>query len=405
MNHNENNKEEDIVFSSVKNSIDTFLDFANIFLKFKKFIIMNLILGSIFLTLVAYFLLPKYYITKLSFIPPSSQLITSYSSDISDVLKDKGLNLFSQSSLLAGDPNDFWIEVLKSREINEYISKKFNLKEKLGAKYIEDTFDFLEAKVKFKVEKGIIKLEAETEKSEDGEKLANAYIEKLSSILNEINKSEMKNQKDFLEKRINKIHNELMLSSKKIAKFQTDNKILSVERQGAEVLDSITRLKSEIISLEAQLKALSETYTEKSTRVKSLKAQINSLKEKLEQLKGNEKNSNKDDFNILELPSANIDYIEITRDTKTLEFLFQTLTKEFEILKIKESKSELRLKILDKAKVSEKKHGKNKKLVALIGIIFLFIINIGFIFLIYLKEKLKENLPDSYQRINTLFRK
>ncbi|MFN8673761.1 MAG: hypothetical protein U0457_16995 [Candidatus Sericytochromatia bacterium] len=396
------NKEEDVFITSIKNFIDTLVSLLNIALRHKIKLILNFILSGILIVTVIYFVLPKNYITKMSFIAPEPQVITSYSSDISDILKEKGLDLFSKPNFLVSDPNDFWLEVLKSRTMQEYISNKLNLKDKLKSMYIEDTFEYLDKITSFKSEKGLIKIEIKTKEKKEGEEIAKLYLGKLSLILNSVKKSENKNQIEFLDKRIKKVHNNLLLASKNIVKFQTEKNFFSLEKQGSEVISTITKIQAEIISLEAQLSALTQTYTEKSTKVKSLRANIESLKEKLDQLKG--KNINKDiiDLNIKEIPSASIDYLEISRDVKLLEQILQTLTKEYEILKIKEAKGGLSLKIIDEPKASERKYGVNKKLASILGLLLLLSVNFIFVFIIFIKEKLKENAPDTYKKITEI---
>lgn len=396
------NYKDDVVIISIRNFLNTLSEFIKIIYRYKYFIITNLVFGCIAFTSMIYFYLPKHYVTKMSFIAPPSNMLTDYSDDISSTLKGMGLNnLFQPPSILLTDPNSFWIEILRSRTVSEYVDTQNNIKDKNHFIYMDDVYDYLNSITEIKSEKGLIKIEVKTSDKNEGLNITKSYIDKLSKILNEMNLSNTKEQRIFLENRIEKVHNSLLNTSKDLARFSEEKKILSLETQGKEIMESITKLKSEIISLESELIILKSTYTDKSPKVKALNENIELLKEKLNNLNGQTKN-NSGELNITDIPSASIDYIEKSRNTELLGKILETLTREYEILKIKEAKGGLNIKIIDFPNTSEKLYGTNKKLTLLICIILLLAVNFLFVSLIYIKNKLKQIDPEIYSSLSKL---
>jgi capsule polysaccharide export protein KpsE/RkpR len=395
----------------IKNGITLISEIILFFLARKNKILRSVFLVGIVST-VFLFIIPKQYKAMTSFIPPPPDFVSNYDDELSLLsLSTGGLSLPKFGGNLFGkNPNDLYIQILRSRKINEFIIKKYNLMEELHKDYIEDALKSMEKIVDIQDEDGLIQIEVETKIPELSTKIANEYVDQLSLLLSKLNKEAASKGKNFLKERLQQVHTTLILASRKLKDFQVNNKMIDMEKQGEALIQGIADLQTQVISSESELKALKTTFTEESPKVKMMEARLSSLKKELNQIKGKNlkfKNSKSDDslisdINLLDIPTVGIDYVDLFRDVKIMEEVFILLNKEYEFSRIKEAKGDLQLKVIDVATIATKKSSPKRTLILILIIFLTVIINFCLTMVRFILSKLKIYSPESHETLNNL---
>lgn len=407
--------ENNILTEDTKKIIKNVLKILNYYLS-RKFIILRNLFITCIITVIILLLVKNEFTSTLSFIPPTPDSVQSYSGDLALSL-DPNLPLMAPKigGLLGKEPYNLYIQVLRSRKINEKVINKFNLMEKYNAKYIEDLLRLMDKKiVEIEVIDGVLFLNVTTDEPELSSKIAKEYSKLLSEELNSFNVESAKGTKIFIEKRLKEIKEELDLASKRLTNFQVQNKMVNLEKQGEVVISEIAELQSNIIKSEAELQGLMKTYTENNLRVQSVRASMKTLKDRLSKLisKNNVytsvKNGNQEfTVNLLDIPSFAVDYVNLSRSVKILEQLYILLTKEYELSKLKETKDTLTLKILDNGVIPTKKSKPPKTLILIVIMFVATFFNIVYEGLRYFLNLIKEEDNELYSKIcnikNNLF--
>jgi capsule polysaccharide export protein KpsE/RkpR len=141
-------------------------------------------------------------------------------------------------------------------------------------------------------------------------------------------------------------------------------------------------LQGQLIVAQSELEALEQTYTPTNVRVRSLKARVDELKSQLLKLGGttgsvapgsNSDSSNGDLYpSLRQLPLVGVRWLDLYREAKIQETVYELLTQQYELAKIQEAKEIPTIKVLDSADVPEKKSFPPRMVIIVLGTLFAF---------------------------------
>ena len=396
----------------IEEKVNSLADFVYFFLSIKKRIIFS-VFSITAIGAIGLLLYPNHYIATASFIPPPAEMVSGYNDSVSLLsLSSNPLGLMPKFGGFFGkDPNSLFVDVLKSRKIQEPIIYKFELMDEFKADSIEKALIILDKKVEIESLNALVIIDVETKDPELSSNLAKEYLIQLSDLFGKLSKDETSRGMKFLEERLTQVHRNLILASKKLSDFQIKNKMVDVEKQGMALIDSIAQLQTEIIIAESELKSLKTTFTDESPKVMGLKARISILQKELNNIKGKNDSkhfNNKDvfstDLNLLDIPSFGIGYVELLRDVKIMEEVFILLNKEYELTRIKDAKGELKFKIIEDAPIPTKKSKPKRAMTLIVIFILSLILNFFLGLFSYAFFKLKTFSPSTYDILTKLKR-
>jgi len=148
-------------------------------------------------------------------------------------------------------------------------------------------------------------------------------------------------------------------------------RLLEESPQGKAMLDAAATLMGQLIAAESELKGLEQIYTPNNVRVRSVQARVSELHKQLEKIGGKAESqgsasgptspttsaSTADSTypSIRKLPILGVTYADLYRRTRIQEAVYETLTQEYELAKVQEAKETPSVKVLDAARVPEKK--------------------------------------------------
>ena len=314
-------------------------------------------------TLIA-FLIPKQYQSTARLMPPDNQsssglaLMAALSAKSS--LGALGGNLLGVKSTGA-----LFVGILHSRTVQDRLIEHFDLKKVYGASLSENARRELaqNTSVSEDLKSGIITITVTDHDPKRATQLATAYVDALNLLVVELSTSAAHRERVFLEQRLKDVKQDLDQASKEASEFASKNTAIDIKEQGRAMMDAAANLQGQLIATQSQLKGLEQIYTDNNVRVRTLRARAAELQHQLAVMGGKEGSSSADQGqhdkplypSIRELPLLGVTSADLLRRAKIQETVYETLTQEYELAKVQETKEIPSVKVLDAADVPEKK--------------------------------------------------
>jgi uncharacterized protein involved in exopolysaccharide biosynthesis len=167
-----------------------------------------------------------------------------------------------------------------------------------------------------------------------------------------------------------------------------------MQTEGKAMLDAAGTLAGQMIAAQSELEGLRQIYTSNNARVRSLNARVAELRKQLEKLGGTQGNvannanpapaesatSASDSKTtaaipfptIRNLPLLGAKYADLYQRAKIQQTVFELLTEQYELAKVEEAKETPSVKVLDPARVPEKKSFPPRLLIVFLGTFIAF---------------------------------
>jgi uncharacterized protein involved in exopolysaccharide biosynthesis len=334
-------------------------------------------IGLLISTLVA-FLIPKSYTSTTQLMPPDPQS-TSGMAMMAAMAGKAGGGLAGVAGDLLGlkSSGALFIGVLRSQTSQDRLIQQFDLRKVYGKRLVIDARTKLDENTSISEDRksGIITISVTDHSPQRSAALASAYVDQLNLLVSELSTSSAHRERVFLEERLKVAKQDLDDASNQLAQFSSKNNTLDIQQEGKAMLDAAGTIAGEMIAAQSQLEGLRQIYTDNNPRVRSMDARVASLRKQLEKLGGTEaKGANVAATSpgrsadpapaqvsglpyptIRSLPLLGAKYADYYRRAKIQETVYELLTEQYELAKVQEAKETPSVKVLDRARIPEKK--------------------------------------------------
>lgn len=314
------------------------------------------------------FLIPKSYVASTQLMPPDNQSSSGMAMLAAFAAKSGGgLGGVAGDLLGVKSSGALFIGILRSRTVEERLIERFDLRKVYGKRLEEDARRKLEENTSISEDRksGIISIAVTDHDPKRAAAVAQAYVEELDHLVAQLSTSSARRERVFLEERLTGVKQELDRSSQEFSQFSSKNTAIDIKEQGKAMVEAAATLMGQLIAAESELKGLEQIYTPNNVRVRSVQARITELHAQLEKMggkgEGTEALTNASAASdslypsIRKLPLLGVKYADLYRQTKVQEVVFETLTQEYELAKVQEAKEIPSVKVLDVAKIPERK--------------------------------------------------
>jgi tyrosine-protein kinase Etk/Wzc len=249
---------------------------------------------------------------------------------------------------------------------------------------------------------GIITIAVEDKNPRKAAEVANAYVTELDHFNKEINVSQAKNTRIFIEGRLAEAQKTVDKAENELREFQERNKTVSLTEETKAAIEGVAKLKAEIISREVQLGVLRGYATEENPQVVQLKSEIASLRSQMKSIEEGKAGVSTANLGygagfsvpFSRLPAVGMELARLMRDVKIQETLLGLLMEQNERAKINEARDTPTVRVLDKA-VPPVKKSSPKRILFLAGGAFLgFVMGVLLSFLKEYLKRIKERIED-----------
>ncbi len=348
------------------------------------------------------FLIPNKYTSTAQLMPPdwrppSGELI------LSALAGGGGSMGRSLSGVLSGGatPSATYIGILESRTVQDSIVNRLDLRRVYHCKFDVDARKALAKETDIVADRksGIISIAVTDKDRYLARNIAEAYVQELDKLVDNLSTSSARRERIFLESRLKSIKANLDTSSRALSEFSSRNATLDIERQGEATVDAAGRLQAELIAAQSELSGLEAAYTGENVRVREAQGRVNELQEQLRKMTGagtsaNAANHHPDQTlpSVRELPLLGLTYFDLSRQVTMEETLYETLTKQYELARVREAEQILPIEVLDAPSLPEKKSGPHRSYIVIFGLFFFLFAGIAWIVV----SKLWELSDDSH---------
>lgn len=308
-------------------------------------------------------LLPKWYKAQAVVLAPES---SSSSLNPMSILGELGLG-----PMTGGNENVFrYLAILKSRSLKELMLQKFDLKKHYNQKYTELAIKKLEKNLIFEVgDEYQIEISMYDKDQDLVAEMTNYVVYYLDSLNIELSVSNARNNRIFMEGRVNAIVDSLELVSNQLADFMKEKGILSLEDQISVGVQQAALLHSQIIQKEVEYEVALKLFNKDNAFVKQKHYELQSLERKYSEFINNNSIARLVP-NFSTIPDLQLQLIKFQRKVEYYTRLIEYLGPLYEQQKFEEAKNIPTLQVLDYAKRPElKSKPKRATIVVLVFII------------------------------------
>jgi uncharacterized protein involved in exopolysaccharide biosynthesis len=296
-----------------------------------------------------------------------------------------GMGLDAAALLGMKTPGAFYVEALKSRSVQDRIIERFDLCRHywmLGGRYPRDNYNTRKKLKSFTdiqedKKSGVIAVAVTDYDPQIAAQIANAYIEELNKLAADLNTSDAHRERVFLEERLKQAKQDLDRASLALSQFSSRSTLMDPGNQSRAMVDAASRIQGEMIATEAELKGVEQIYSQDNVRVRTLRARLGELQGQYTKMMGNNASASAAGSDAREgapsmrkLPLLNYEYADLYRQTKIQDSVYEFLTQQYELARIREAKELPSVRVMDRAAPPERKSGPFRSLIVMLSTLF-----------------------------------
>ncbi len=355
----------------------SFTDYLSILLKWKKFLIINLLIVAIGATIYS-FMIPETYKSVTTLMIPGEKEM-----GLGSLLGGNSALSFGAQLLGGGSASeDLILGILNSRTVLSKVADKFNLYDYYEIK--DHNYDLLMKSFSGDIiftpnEYGLIEIHVINKNPQKAADMANYFAHLADSLNIKLNIEQAKNNRAFVEKRFLKTKEDIQKAEEEYYKFQKEYSAYEIPEQVKASVQAAADLESELFKKEILLNSIKDRISSSSPTYKDLEHQIAAIKEKLKEFYS-KKNDTSIFVSFKNVPELQLKYVRLYREmeiqNKILEFIYPM----YEQAKIDEKKNTPTLIVVDKAVPAQLKYAPKKAFIILGFFFITFFILIVFVF-------------------------
>jgi tyrosine-protein kinase Etk/Wzc len=388
----------------------SYLDYLDIIIKWRRAIVRNIVIITVFAVIISLVLTPKYTATA-TILPPNPEQ-SAMLGLLAGALPGGLASISGMSSFLPGfaTPSDLYAAILRSGSIKGEIIRKYDLKTEFKNKRMSDTYEYLEQITQIAVTpEGIIRVSVTYKNKQLATDIANSYFEELDKFNTETAMTLGKKFRIFVENRLKENIDSLEEAEEKLRNFQEVNRTVALDTEIQAAIETIALLKSQIISLEVQKGAWSAAGRSDNPFIANIDRELRALRRQLADIERGSKKQVEQGFGagfavpFTKLPKVALEYARLMRDVKVQEAIYELLTQQYEQAKIMELKDTPTIQILDKARPPDRRSFPRRSVIVILVFIAAIAVNILLVLSIeYVKEE-KKNEKSAIHRFTRIY--
>lgn len=232
--------------------------------------------------------------------------------------------------------------------------------------------------------------------------MANAFVEALQDVINEIAITGASQKRLFFEKQLKQTREDLIQSEEAMKEFQEKTGVFKVEQQVSAVIEGIARMRAEIAAKEVELSVMKSYSTPNNPDLMRVAETIKGLKAELSKLEQKGGSTPDPIITTGRMASVGTDYIRKMRDLKFNETLYELMMKQYEMARLEEAGNPTLIQVIEKAYPSEERAGPQRKKKILTSTAIGLFFSILLAFILEFIERQKAMSAENRERVETL---
>ncbi len=335
--------------------------------------------AALIISAIAAFVIPVRYKSTVRLMPPDSQngAATLLAAMSGNKNLPGGLTALAGNLFGLKNTGALFTDLLGSRTVQERLVDRFQLQKVYWKRYREDACAKLADRTEVSEDRksGVLTVSVLDHDPQRAQKLAEAYVHELDSLVSSVNTSSAHRERTFIEQRLVGVKQDLTDAESQFADFSSKNGTLDINQQSKAMVESAAELQGQLIAARSELESLQQTYSDNNIRVRSLRARIGELQRQLQKMSGTSTTvdslptggSSELYPPLRHLPVLGIRWLDLYRRVKIQETVYELLTQQYELARIEEAKSIPVVRVIDPPSLPEKKSFPPRLLITLGG--------------------------------------
>jgi uncharacterized protein involved in exopolysaccharide biosynthesis len=349
---------------------------------------------------------PNRYTATANILPPQQSL--SLAASMVGQLGALGpMASMAQKDLGLKNPNDLYVGMLRSRTVEDALIRRFDLLHVYRDKRMSDARRDLENLSSIVLGKeGFIAISVEDPDRTRAPQIANAYIEQLRQLTQNLAVTEAGQRRLFFERQLQVAKNNLADAEQALKQTEQTTGLIQLDGQAKAILESVGKLRAAIAAKEVELHAMRLFSTEQNPDVQLGEQQLSGMRAQLALMEKQSGGPSKVQVSAGSVPAGNVpeaglQYVRKLRDVKYAETIFELLAKQYEAARLDEAKTAAVIQVLDPAIEPDRKSSPQRTLMVAIMTLLGLFGSVGYILLAEVLRRLHSD-PDVHARWNTL---
>jgi len=348
-------------------------------------------------------LLPNIYTGTARILPPQANPSPIAAAVLGSITGLGGAGSSVGQALELSSPSDLYVGMLESRTIADDLIKRFQLQKLYETKTLVDTRKKLGGASNISAGKdGIITVKVDDEDPKRAAAMANAYVDELEKLTQNVAVTAAGQQRIFLERQLAKVKDQLADAEVALRDTQEKTGLISLSDQSKATIESVAALRAQMAAKQVQLAAMRAGMTDTNPDYVRAKQELSRLGLELARL---ERNDPGDTNNVIPsagtLPQVGLEYIRKLRDVKYYQTLFDLIAKQYEIARSQEAAEGTLIQVLDPAVVPDKKSKPYRALIVLATLVIAGFLGVLAAFLMEARERAKRD-PQQARQLDEL---
>ena len=306
-------------------------------IKWKRFIIWFTV-STTLLSVIVSFVLPKWYKSSATLLPPKTSSVLSGLGGISSLLKD----FTPLGSKLGGQSAGYsYLSILKSRKAEESVINHFGLMGEYGIRNnsMEDALKELENNYSVDVgDDGSLAISMFDKDSVRAAEMVNFTVQTLNAISCELGTTEARSNRLFLEKRVLESKVSLARAEERFKDYQESHGVMILSDEAKSLLGALGELYAKKTKLDIELALLKQTTGEANPEYVQARMEATEIEKKL-----------------ATYPALGMESLRLYRDLVIQQKILEFLVPLYEQVRFEEQKDIPVMVVLDRAVPAEKK--------------------------------------------------
>ena len=343
----------------IGNEDTTFVDIMIVLAKHKRKILWVPIAVALASTAIS-LALPNVYRAGTKLLPPQ-QAQSSASALLSQLGGVAGL---AAGAAGLKNPTDVYLGMLRSRTVADRLIDKLQLKKVYDTDSQDKARADLGADTTISSGKdGLISIEVESKDPKLAATLANAYVAELLNLTRTLAITEASQRRLFFQEQLEQAKNNLAKAEMSLKGAIDVGGVVSVDAESRTVLETVARLRAQVSAREVELNAMRSFVTPDHPEFRRVSEELSSLRGELAKLENGRSNTEPAQAS----GAGGLKNIQLLRDLKYHQMLYELLAKQFEAARLDEAKDPAVIQVLDPALVPEHKVGPKRALLVILS--------------------------------------
>ena len=308
--------------------------------------------GGIVAVVISFSLTPK-FVSKAVFLPPTQQ-IASTENPFAALLKTPSTAVYSG--------------LLLSETVLGNVVEHSDLQRLLKSKDAQD------ARVKLRQitsvstdSSGFVTIAVTHQDPQLARNIANNFLQALAELNDRMSISAASQQRHLYQTELQHERDALENAEGDLKKAEEASGVVLPQNQTQAALFAIDTIRSQIRTQQVRLSALLQSQTDQSPEVVVLRSEIEALEAQLHRLESGGTSAAGEAMTASRAPSVNLQFVQLEREVKYHQVLFDLMAKQFESAKLEESSAAPGVQVVDYPEVSLRKAWPSRSLFAIVG--------------------------------------